>query len=638
DVLAETPGAAELRFTVSDTGIGLSETQMGALFQSFSQADSSTTRRYGGTGLGLAISKQLVELMAGKIGVTSQPGQGSEFFFTVPFDLQERKRGIVSLVQDRYRILLVDDNLRVRGILSAILAEFNLDVLAVASGADAILELGRAARDDARCYDLVLMDWQMPVMNGIETLDQIRANDHLPDTPIVMMLPFFADDELHSVVESLELDGALLKASTYPVFFNTLMGLLDKTAQDKAAAGKISPTEKCPAPYVEKRGKGGGYQNKRSSQAGQAPSLPPQQRKASEWAHQQQLGGNLLLVEDNKINQMLAQELLEAMGLTVVAAGNGLEAVEKTAGTFFDLVLMDIQMPVMDGFEATEIIRSQHALADLPIIAMTANAMSGDRERCLAAGMNDHIAKPVDLEILYRTLARWLPNPTKNRDSAMVSKTPVEAMANLPDRLPNSIPGIDLVAGLMRLRQNHALYRKLLLKFYREHCHTAEQIRLALAEGRADHAQRLIHAIKGVAGNLEMVGLYDSAAQLDGALKRGESNSDRFAVFQNNFNQIISALAMISEQAGAYENKLQDGCSKFDAAVLSPLLATLAGQLKVGSPRSLDLLANIRACLGGMLQEPIGQLEAQIDNFDFEGAECTLAVMQNALKEIGYQF
>ena len=637
DVLTETDSQVVLRFAVSDTGIGLTETQMAGLFQSFSQADSSTTRRYGGTGLGLAISKQLVELMAGKIGVTSKQGQGSEFFFTVSFDLQESTQKIISVGLERYRILLVDDNWRVREILSEMLTEFNMEVVAVASGEAAVQELERAALNDTPFYDLVLMDWQMPVMNGIETLDYIRADNQLPNTPIVMMLPFFADDELHSVVDSLELDGALLKTSSYPVFFNTIMKLLDKTTQDSLGVRNTASKKQGSARDVDKVGnnidQNNGSNPEHSSRTASLPSWAHAQTKEHEITHQQ-LGGNILLVEDNKINQMLAQELLEAMGLTVVVAGNGLEAVEKIADTGFDLVLMDIQMPVMDGYEATEIIRNQQMQSDLPIIAMTANAMSGDRERCLEAGMNDHIGKPIDLEILHRTLVRWLSAATKNKGAVVVYEKPNQATEIPTNSLPETIPGIDLVAGLTRLRQNHKLYRKLLLKFYREHYHAAEQVRLALLEGRTSDAQRMIHAIKGVSGNLEMFDLYNSATELDEALKRGENDTDQFTVFQNNFNQIISALALISEQDGNYENNLPNGRSKFDAVALTPLFATLEGHLKEGSPRSLDLLVKIKASLGGMLQESVEQLEIQIDNFDFEGAEETLTTMQNALNEI----
>jgi len=326
-------------------------------------------------------------------------------------------------------------------------------------------------------------------------------------------------------------------------------------------------------------------------------------------------------------------ELLESMGVTVVVACNGLEAVEKTAGFHFDLVLMDIQMPVMDGYEATEIIRRQHALADLPIIAMTANAMSRDRERCLAAGMNDHIAKPVDLAILHRMLARWLPVAEGNACAKCPNCISQAAMTSCPDVLPDTIPGIDLVAGLARLGQNRTLYHKLLLDFYREHYHTAEHIGLALIEGKIDYAKRIIHAVKGVTGNLGMVELFAGATQLDESLKRREYRPELFTAFQHNFNRMVSVLAQLPEPARSYENYADSNRPAFDATDLCPLLITLAEQLQKGTPRAIDLLADIRVCLGGMLQEHLERLEAQIDNFDFEGAGCTLAVMQNALKE-----
>ncbi|MDO9103458.1 MAG: response regulator [Methylovulum sp.] len=606
DVHSKTSDEVVLRFTVSDTGIGMTETQIAALFQSFSQADCSTTRRYGGTGLGLAISKRLVELMAGDIGVTSRPGEGSEFFFTARFGIQpsaqKRLPFLGSDTLGRRRILLVDDHPRARVVVSAMLAEYGLDVHAVASGGDALRELEQAARSDVGGYDLVLMDSKMPAMNGIEAVRLIRAYASL-QPPMVMMLTASASDELLNAVDSLGVDGVLLKPCTASAFFNTISKVLDKTA----VGGKRLGTVHQPAFW----------------DAGQ---------------EHQRLNGTVLLVEDNLINQKLEQELLEVLGLTVVVASNGLEAVETVSDRSFDVVLMDIQMPIMDGYEATEIIRRQHRFEDLPIIAMTANAMSRDRERCLAAGMNDHIAKPIDLALLQNALVRWLPSTAINADLPDLAEASLPtlalAMASQPDDFPETIPGIDLVAGLARLRQNHRLYYKLLLAFYREHGDTAGQIGLALSEGKIDYAQRMIHAIKGVSGNLGMVGLFGNATRLDEALKRGEQGQELYADFQQQFNQIISALALLPEPASVDEKYIQQAHSADDRTNLRRLLGMLSERLQEGTPRAIDLLADIRACLGGMLQEQMERLETQIDNFDFEGAEGTLTVMQNALKEM----
>lgn len=587
---------AVLRFSIRDTGIGMNEEQMSELFQSFTQADSSTTRRYGGTGLGLAICKRLVELMGGQIGVTSRLGAGSEFFFTARFGIHKANPKMFDAAPSgRRRVLLVDDNASTREILAEMLNEFRLNVHTVASGSEAVLELQRAALINPELYHLLLIDWQMPDTDGIETIRRIRADKSLPTIPTIMMFPVSADDELLDAARQFDMTGVLIKPFTSSDFFNTVMNPLQKLSlnspspRDSRVVGGASP----------------------ATVSGQAP-----------------LAGVVLLVEDNKINQILAKELLEGMGVTVEVANNGVEAVDKIAAMRFDLVLMDIQMPLMDGYEATAIIRRQYAADQLPIIAMTANALRQDRERCLAKGMNEHIAKPIDLALLYQKLAEHLPRA--RIEGSLNGATAGGAGAELPDH----IPGIDLVTALARLGQNRVLYRKLLQEFYRDHQGVLAQIEQALAADNIDSAKRLVHSIKGVSGNLGMTELFASATVLDDALKHSGNNRPDLAAFTTSFDNIIAELASLAQPAcETCQKDLPCSPSSADAAALLPQLGKLAEHLKNGSPRAIDVLYEIKADLCGQLGDYVEHLEAQIESFDFEAAEESLETIAMTLRD-----
>jgi two-component system sensor histidine kinase/response regulator len=356
-----------LRFEVADTGIGMTQTQIDRLFAAFTQADSSTTRRYGGTGLGLSISKRLVELMGGTIGAMSTPGAGSTFYFTAGFGLAEIAKTRREAPEDLrgLRVLAVDDNPTALDILSSYLGAFGLRVDRATSGSQAVAAVKNSASDP---YRLVLMDWQMPGMNGIDAAVQIR--NALPSVmPRIVMISAHGREEIMRQAEEAGLDGFLIKPVNPSVLFDTILHAFGKEVafpDDDAAAG------------AETHGK-----------------LPP--------------GTRVLVVEDNVINQEVARELLESFGAKVTLATDGRLGIEAAAAADFDVILMDVQMPRMDGYEATRHIRGfPTPRANVPIIAMTANAMAEDRQRCLAAGMNDHVGKPVNYQRLLATLLKWV--------------------------------------------------------------------------------------------------------------------------------------------------------------------------------------------------------------------------------------
>ncbi|MCP4996582.1 MAG: response regulator, partial [Gammaproteobacteria bacterium] len=358
-----------LSFSVRDTGIGISPEQIGDLFQSFTQADSSHTRKYGGTGLGLVISKQLTEMMGGQIWVESEPDQGSNFIFTANFDLgaQAQEKPLTPPPgMEGKRVLLVDDNEMARRILSETLVFFSLRVDAVSSGTQALLALDATTEP----YDLVVMDWNIPETEELDTIQRIKVHPYLDETRVILLISTQDPGEARWQAEEIGLDALLPKPVSPLKLFEAI----------KSAFG-----------FRKER-----RRRKRFLGAEMTEAL------------KDIAGARVLLVEDNQINQQVARELLERGGLSAVIANNGQEGVTAVRSEAFALVLMDIQMPEMDGYQATTEIRSEARFKDLPIIAMTAHAMADERERCLRVGMNDHITKPIDPKHFFQTLLRWI--------------------------------------------------------------------------------------------------------------------------------------------------------------------------------------------------------------------------------------
>ncbi|MFZ2957571.1 MAG: response regulator [Candidatus Ozemobacteraceae bacterium] len=374
DPVAKDADTPELHFWVRDTGIGISAEQQAKLFRSFSQADASTTRKYGGSGLGLAITKHLVETMGGRIWVESNPGHGSTFHFTARFGLQAAPRLRNAYPPEELkglRALVVDDNASVREVLTMITQGFQIEVETVNEGLQA-LEMVESSWDQGHPYDFILVDWKMPGMTGVECLQRLKSS-RAAGIPSSIMVNACGRDDVINDADSLGIGS--LKILTKPV---TPLTLLDSIGDILKREAPVSPRPPDPC--------------------------------ATLAAHMEKLAGaRVLLVEDNEINQELTVDLLDYAGLEAVVAGNGREALDILGrDDRFDGILMDCQMPVMDGYEATREIRRNPAFIDLPIIAITANAMVGDREMVLAAGMNDYIAKPLVMESMFAILARWI--------------------------------------------------------------------------------------------------------------------------------------------------------------------------------------------------------------------------------------
>jgi len=475
-MIGETNNRINLAFEVRDTGIGMDQLQISKLFQPFTQADDTISRKYGGTGLGLSIIKRLVELMGGSVGVESEPGKGSRFYFTVWMQRQRHQRKMPAPAVDlrKMSVLLVDDNPSAREILREALQSLSFQVTTVSSGIQAIHFLKNNYHYNP--VRLVLMDWKMPGMDGLEAARTIRLDPQLKDVRIMMMCTSYANEELYEAMDDVELSGILIKPIRYSHLYDAILKAI---------------------------------QNGKKTMEPRHPEL--QQEKLH--------SGSILLVEDNEINQLVAIELLKGFGFTVDVAGNGFEAIEKLKGrikdgVLYDVVLMDLQMPVMGGRLATMEIRKLEECKTLPIIAMTADAMTSVREECLEIGMNDFITKPINPNAMLETIEKWLPiaqikGPSHNGHSLATK----------------SFEGINLEEGISRVGGNRELYHKLLLKFSAEHALFIDSLTAKLEAGKADEAGRMIHTLKGLSASLGMGELHRRSRVLEENLLRRGSNS-----------------------------------------------------------------------------------------------------------------
>ncbi len=594
-----------LRFEVRDTGIGLSPEQVSRLFQSFSQADSTTTRKFGGTGLGLAISKSLAELMGGQVGVDSVPGQGSVFWFTARLGcgLQQRRTLVPSIDVRGLRVLVVDDNPHAATVLVDMLGSIGFQVLAVDSGAQAI----KAVRDAAialQNFDVVMMDWQMPGMDGLEAARHIRALGLVRPPQQIMVTAYGREDVLRGA-ETAGLHDVLLKPVNPSLLFDTMMRVVGATPEEPLP-GSMPYAPVVPAP----------------------PDATYQRLQALR-------GARVLLVEDNTLNQQVATELLEDAGFAVDVAENGQQAVDRVQAQRFDIVLMDMQMPVMDGVTATRCIRADAAHRDLPIVAMTANAMQSDRDRCLDAGMNGFVSKPIEPSALWRALAQWIvPREGLGQDLPRAPRT-VFVLGDAPsgpaESLPVGIEGVDMVAGLRRMGGKAPLYLSMLRKFKATQLPAWQSLRHALDAGDLATAERLAHTLKGLAGNIAAIPLQEASGALETALRDQVPDATLQPLLQA-AERLLLRLVEVLDQA-LPDRRAEPAAVSVDRVALQTLLRQLEAYLEADDADALAVLSAHGPVLRAALGADYATLEAAVAGFSFEEARAVLARVRHTMPE-----
>jgi PAS domain S-box-containing protein len=569
--------SATIRFEVKDTGIGLTGEQQNKLFQSFQQADTSTTRRYGGTGLGLAISRGLVEKMGGRIEVSSREGEGSSFFFTAPFGLQkerQRKKRVIPEALAEMRILVADDHDTAREVLKAYCEDFQLKVDTADDGPDAV-DAVRAAAAEERPYGLILMDWKMPGMLGTEASVRIRNDPAIRPKPKIIMVTSYGREEVRRQAEEAGLDAFLIKPVSQSLLFDSIAEVFGEEMERESGEERLSTMSR------------------------ELDAIR---------------GARVLLVEDNEINRQIAVEILEQESFDVTVAENGREAVEKVKGAShpFDVVLMDLQMPVMDGYEAAVTLRKDKAHRDLPILAMTADAMSGVREKVIASGMNDYVTKPIDLNLLFAALVRWVP-PLRWRAKREGPTVTGEDETAFP-----SLEGVDVEDGLRRVGGNGKLYRSILLKFAGSQATVLEEIRKGLGSLPSEDVVRLAHTLKGVAGNIGARDLETAAREVESALRENRPDAkERIADAEPLLREVLTAIESVKEEAAPSG----DGTGSASPEELKERLNRLLEKLEGYDAEAVDGAAELEPLLAGTAAaEAISAVSRSLKGYDFEKA------------------
>ena len=583
-----------IRFEVSDTGIGLSEDQQGRLFHAFEQADSSTTRRFGGTGLGLVISRRLAELMGGEVGVQSTLGLGSTFWCELPLKLATNATVDQALqpLPPALNVLVVDDDANAREALAYMLSEMQARVTNAPSG-EVALECVRAALANGLPFDLVLTDWAMPGMDGIETSRRIGLQGQ-PLPKIILVTAYGRDWPLNRLREAgimVQLNKPVMPsdlrdAMHAALFGDTPMLAVSAEADEPGAAVDRSPL----------------------------------------------MGRYILLAEDNVVNQEVALELLHDVGLRVDLAEDGRQAVELVRRNEYDLILMDVQMPKMDGIAATREIRLLPRRTAVPILAMTANAYDEDRDACLGAGMNDHIAKPVDPERLYRAMLHWMQKRTEKAipQPEMTAPTPDDSAAQAIGAAFSRIDGLDVEAGLRVVARSWNAYRRVLRLFVTHHREDLQRIRNALDAGQFEEVRSLAHALKGSAGNIGAGVIQALSAGIEQPFKKRQP--DAAAVAGQALDELASFLPHFFDQlelALGVEESAPAAAVPVDTSAVAALveeLRRLAADDDIGAQQFFrEHRAALQCGLGDEKCRVIGQC---LDRFDFVAA---LAEMDDRL-------
>ena len=643
--IARTEETVRLKFMVQDTGIGLAPSQIDTLFEAFTQADLSISRKYSGTGLGLAICKRLVSLMGGSIAVESELGKGSNFHFDIELEYIPNTSAMAQLSQipdlRGLKSLVVDDNQLSRDALVHVLESFSFSTTAASSGFEALDYLRQAAASDP--FELVLIDWRMPGMDGIETVRQIKADSRLSHIPQILMTTAYGQEDIQQLVKQVEVNTLLPKPISRSKLFEAILKVFGHCV-----------------PISQRRVK--------------SLEVSEQLRKIQ--------GVQILLVEDNEVNQLIAQELLKSAGLNIDLATNGREAVEKVQVHSYDLILMDIRMPEMDGLEATRRIRSlaevgnteKERFATVPIIAMTAHAMNTDRAKSLEAGMNDHVSKPVNPQELFAALVRWIPpglyspvpsspqrvsekkcggndKPTRRRGDTGTRRIkitphlsftcPQSKNSLMSDISQLTLPGINVDLGLARIGGNWSTYQFLLKLFHANHQHSAPEIQVALNQQDWSQAFYLVHTLKGSAGNVGAETLYQSAASLEQDLQNHsqapnpEVLATKSQTLSQDLQQVLESIETLPDEASEKVESVANP-SVIDTALVTSLLTEITQLLETDLAQAIAHLETLKQQVKGTpFQATVRAVEERLIEFDTDAAQSLLQDIIGELGELG---
>jgi len=590
-LLRKTQQHVTLEFSVTDTGIGLTSEQQAKLFQAFSQADESTTRQYGGTGLGLAICKELVEMMGGDIYVKSELGQGSQFIFTAIF-AYEYEQSIHDInahsVLTHKHILVVDDNASTRETLEAMLESFSLSATIVESGEKALDLLVHQKKH----YDLVLLDWRMPEMNGIEVCEKLREQLDPANSPSIIMLSAYGREEVMKQAHQAGVEQFLIKPITHSILFDSITTALGHSDFHQA-------------------------------------SIAPQNHSNEAVDLSELQGARILVAEDNEINQELIEEILKQAGFHVTLANHGQHALDLLDKHQFDAALIDIQMPIMDGYETVRCIRKHPKYEKFPVIAMTANVSAEDQQQCLAAGMNAHTGKPINREILFNLLKQWVPKKETRGIVVQNTHSPSSTTATAVD-YPDMLAGLDVAKGIELMGGNVDLYMKCLDLFLDKYAEIGENISTALEKRDWDNADNILHSLKGVSGNLAATTLFKTINEFREAIT--EHNSVEALKINTLFGVALQqCIQSITELKTIQHNALSDTGIKVeitDKKQLKEQLILLEGILKEYAyvpPDNLYIIATY--CSTDIQKDHYQQLELAVQNYEYDEANDLLAAL-----------
>ncbi len=606
-----------LKFAVKDNGTGIPPDYLPFLFEPFTQGDSSSTRKYEGTGLGLSICKKFVTMMDGTISVDTMLGQGSTFYFTVKLVRAATPLGSMFDIPtdiSGMNVLVVDDCMDSRTIMAKMLSSLDFQVETVASGVDAIQRL--QSPDGRKPVELVLMDWKMPGMNGIETSKKIREELHLT-LPIIMMTAFAR--EVHkSEAEQAGTNGFLTKPIFQSTLFDAIMDAFGKEGLRKGGTGTDFTT------------------------------------RASMYK-KHLTGCRILIAEDNFTNQQVARAILESAGVRVKIVDNGEDAVLAVKREIFDGVLMDIQMPKMNGYQATRLIRALPGCDELPIIAMTAHAMKGDEEKCLEAGMDGYVAKPINQDRFFYTLWRLLRNRKRlaennltdvgkadvirldiNKDAVADSLGDERSVSDKTSPIPLKIPGVDVEGVLRATGLDWPTYQRILVGFYQDTTSMVGIMQQAQDEKDTKSLHYLAHQLKGSAANIGALDVEHAAAALELGCSMQESAEIPAELTTRLQEELTRLLSLLQPLAGIDENDGEDVLVPNAEGDLERLLSALTEAIDRADPDDVQALTvEIRKKVAGRKivdASLIKTLDSQTRRYDYDQALATIRKIQDVLE------